>query len=85
MNKLNLFDFISKLSANKEAQNSIITILSKLISNAKSSANNQNEDVKNEKITPNNSSVYSSPPTSLYDEMIKRHNEISKNIDNNLK
>ena len=77
MDKFGLFDFISKLSTNKEAQNSINTVISKLFS-----TNVSNEKTNDTTVTPNASSdVYRSPSSySQYNDMIKRHDEISKNI-----
>lgn len=87
MDKFGLFDFISKLSQSKEAQNSIATLLGGILN---SNANNKNETEKNaEKVNASkqtlnfNSDVYRSPsPYSLYSEMIEKHDKISRQIDN---
>ena len=76
MDKFGLFDFISKLSTDKEAQNSISTVINKLFSNGNT---NKNEEKVND--TNTSSDVYRSPSSySLYSDMIKRHDEISKKI-----
>ena len=86
MNKFGLFDFISKLSQSKEAQNSIATLLVGILN---SNANNKNETEKTtEKVDVAkqplnfNSDVYRSPsPYTLYNEMIEKHDKISRQID----
>ncbi|MBO5713793.1 MAG: hypothetical protein J6R88_06350 [Clostridia bacterium] len=83
MDKFGLFDFISKLSTNKEAQNSISNILNKVFSSANESAN-KTENVS--KTFNESSDVYRSPSSySLYNDMMKKHDEISKNIPNSNK
>ena len=120
MNKFGLFEFFSKLSANKEAQNSLNAILKNILPNLLGGNNgdkindesaNENHltnsennkfskpDLKgNEKTNSNaknnnkvnfNDNVYASPVNeSLYKELIKRHDDISKKVlknDNNSK
>ena len=83
MDKFGLFDFISKLSTDKEAQNSINTVIGKLFSNGKNASKNS-ENVKTEEKVNVSSDVYRSPSSyTLYSDMIKRHDEISKTIKNN--
>ena len=83
MDKFNLINFISKLMTDKDAQNSLTNIIGKLFSSG------GNSNVVASSITPTptpqkqseNNSVYRSPPKYLlYSEMIKRHDEIAKNI-----
>lgn len=89
MNKFSLFDFISKLSASKEAQTSLLNIIEKLFA-ANASKNalvNDDENSKNNNLNDNlkpnfKSDVYRSPSTySLYSEMVEKHLKISREID----
>ena len=80
VDKFNLFNFISKLATDKDAQNSLLNILNKLFS-ANKTTSTDNSNVTNPSYYNQNSNVYRSPSSySLYADMIKRHDEISKNI-----
>ena len=84
MDNFNLIDFISKLSTDKNAQNSISTVLNKLFNGGSNSTNNQQS--KKPETYNENSEVYRSPSSyTLYSDMIKRHDEISKSIDQQVK
>ena len=83
MDKFNLFNFISKLMSDKDAQNSLTNIIGKLFTNGANSnaPSKENLSATTTKYYDESSDVYRSPSSySLYSDMIKRHDEIAKNI-----
>lgn len=93
MNNFGLFDFISKLSSSKEAQTSLINLISGLVKTNRNSTtaqtDNKSSENENSKSKNNNnnsvdlkSDVYRSPDSyTIYNEMIENHIRISKEID----
>ena len=84
MSKFNLSSFIENLLNNKQAQNSLATILSnlKLFNvNAKNTASESENAKTSERPKQNTPLKTNYPEYFAYAEMIKRHDEISKQID----
>ena len=78
MDKFGLFDLISKLSSNESTINSI----AKIVENAVSSKDNKTDKNKSVKKENLNKPKYNS---NAIQEILKRHQEISKKIDEEYK